>query len=54
MELGLNSAVMKFQKECFQQILGLVLGTNLAPILVNMFMAMVEEELIIICKKIYI
>ena len=29
MELVLNSAVMKFQKEFFTQILGIVMGTNL-------------------------
>ena len=35
MELVLNSAVMKFQEELFLQILGIVMGTNLAPILAN-------------------
>ena len=27
------------------------MGTNLAPILANIYMAMLEEELIIICKN---
>ena len=27
------------------------MGTNLAPILANTYMAMMEEELIIICKN---
>ena len=27
------------------------MGTNLAPILTNIYMAMLEEELIIICKN---
>ena len=27
------------------------MGTNLAPILTNIYMAMLEEELYIICKK---
>ena len=51
MELVLNNAVMTFQKEFFKQILGIVMGTNLAPILTNIYMAMLEEELIIICKN---
>ena len=51
MELVLKSAVMKFQKEFFKQILGIVMGTNLAPILANIYMAMLEEELVIICKN---
>ena len=33
------------------QILGIVMGTNLAPILTNIYMAMLEEELYIICKN---
>ena len=44
MELVLKSAVMKFQKDFFKQILGIVMGTNLAPILANICMAMLEEE----------
>jgi len=49
MELVLSSAIMKFQKKFFKQILGIVMGTNLAPILANIYMAMLEEELMIIC-----
>ena len=45
MELVLKGAVMKFQEEFFMQIMGIVMGTNLAPILANMYMAMLEEEL---------
>ena len=37
MELVLNSAVMKFQKDLFKQILGTVMGTNLALILANIY-----------------
>ena len=33
MELVLNSAVMKFQKEFFKQILGITMGTNLTLVL---------------------
>ena len=51
MELVLNSAVMKFQKEFFKQILGIVMGTNLAPILANIFSTMLGDELMIICKN---
>ena len=51
MELVLNCAVMKFQEDFFMQILGIVMGTNLAPILTNIYMAILEEELNIICIK---
>ena len=37
MEMVLNSAVMKFQNDLFKQILGIVMGTNLAPILANKY-----------------
>ena len=40
---------MKFQEEFFLQIMGIVMGTNLAPILANIYMAMLEEELYIVC-----
>ena len=36
-ELVLNSAVMEFQKVFYKQILGIVMGTNLAPILANIY-----------------
>ena len=51
MELVLNCAIMKFQEDFFMQILGIVMGTNLAPILTNIYMAMLEEELYVICKN---
>ena len=51
MDLVLNSAVMKFQEEFFLQILGIVMGTNLAPILTNIYMAILEEGLHIRCKN---
>ena len=50
MELVLNCAIMKFQEDFFMQILGIVMGTNLAPILTNIYMAILEEELYVICK----
>ena len=33
------------------QILGIVMGTNLAPIFTSIYMAILEEELNIICIK---
>ena len=37
MDIVLKGAVMKFQEEFFMQILGIVIGTNLAPILANIY-----------------
>jgi len=51
MDIVLKGAVMKFQEKFFMQILGIVMGTNLAPILANIYMAMLEEELQIICIR---
>ena len=51
MELELNCAIMTFQEEFVRQILGIVMGTNLAPILANVKMAVMEEEFYIMCKK---
>ena len=42
MDIVLKGAIMKFQEEFFIQILGIVMGTNLAPILANIYMAMLE------------
>ena len=36
---------MVFDGEYFQQIFGLIMGTNVAPILTNIYMAMLEIEL---------
>ena len=41
---------MTFDKEYFQQIFGIIMGTNLAPILANLYLAMLEQELETICK----
>jgi len=51
MEIVLNSADMKFQEEFFLQIMRIVMGINLAPILANIYMAMLEEELYITCTR---
>ena len=36
---------MSFDKEYFQQIFGIIMGTNLAPILANLYLAMLQNEL---------
>ena len=41
---------MTFDKEYFQQIFGIIMGTNLAPILANLYLAMLQEELKNKCK----
>ena len=45
LDLVLNSSLMMFDGEYFQQIFGLIMGTNVAPILTNIYMAMLENEL---------
>jgi len=41
---------MVFDGEYFQQIFGLIMGTNVAPILTNIYMAMLENELKMKCE----
>ena len=36
---------MSFDKEYFQQIFGIIMGTNLAPILANLYLALLQNEL---------
>ena len=36
---------MTFDREYFQQIFGIIMGTNLAPILASLFLALFQEEL---------
>ena len=50
-ELVLSCAVLKFQKKFLNFFLGIVMCTNLAPILANIYMAMLEEELQITCTN---
>ena len=45
---------MKFQEDFFRQILGIVIGTNLAPILIHICMAILKEELYVMCKNVKI
>ena len=41
---------MTFDGEYFQQIFGLIMGKNVAPIFTNTYMAMLENELKAKCK----
>ena len=50
LDLVLNSSLMTFDGEFFQQIFGLIMGTNVAPILTNIYMAMLENELKVKCE----
>jgi len=50
LELVLKNSLMTFDKEYFQQIFGIIMGTNLAPILANLCLAMLQEELKNKCK----
>ena len=36
---------MTFDKEYFQQFFGIIIGTNLAPILADLYLTMLQEEL---------
>ena len=50
LEIVLKNSLMTFDKEYFQQIFGIIMGTNLAPILANLYLAMLQEELKRKCK----
>ena len=50
LEIVLKNSLMTFDKEYFQQIFGIIMGTNLAPILANLYLAMLQEELKKKCK----
>ena len=50
LELVLNSSLMVWDGEYFWQIFGLIMGTNVAPILTNICMAMLENEFKTKCK----
>ena len=45
LDLVLKNSLMTFDKEYFQQIFGIIMGTNLALILANLYLAMLQEEL---------
>ena len=50
LEIVLKNSLMEFDKEYFQQIFGIIMGSNLAPILANLYLAMLQEELKKKCK----
>ena len=50
LEIVLKNSLMEFDKESFEQIFGIIMGTNLAPILANLYLAMLQEELKKKCK----
>ena len=50
MDVVLNCAVMKFLEDFFMQFQGIVMGTYLTPLLRNMYMTVIEEELYNICN----
>jgi len=43
LEVILKNSLMTFDGEYFQQILGVIVGTNVAPILVNIYIATLEK-----------
>ena len=45
LDIVLKNSLMSFDKEYFQQIFGIIMGTNLAPILANLYLAMLQNEL---------
>ena len=45
LDVVLKNSLMTFDKEYFQQIFGIIMGTNLAPILAHLYLAMLQEEL---------
>ena len=45
LELVLENSVMEFHGEYFQQIFGIIMGTNVAPILANLYLAKLEKNL---------
>ena len=45
LDIVLKNSLMSFDKEYFQQIFGIIMGTNLAPILANLYLALLQNEL---------
>ena len=45
LDIVLKNSIMCFDKEYFQQIFGIIMGTNLAPILANLYLALLQNEL---------
>ena len=45
LDIVLKNSLMTFDREYFQEIFGIIMGTNLAPILANLYLAILQEEL---------
>ena len=45
LELVLENSLMEFHGEYFQQSFGIIMGTNVAPILANLYLAKLEKNL---------
>jgi len=45
LELVLDNSLLEFHGEYFQQIFGIIMGTNVAPILANLYLAKLEKIL---------
>ena len=45
LEVVLKNSLMEFDGEYFQQIFGIIMGTNVAPILANLYLAKLEKML---------
>ena len=43
LELVLANSLMEFHGESFQQNVGIIMGTNVAPILANLYLAKLEN-----------
>ena len=44
LELVLENSLMELHGEYFQQIFGIIIGTNVAPILANLYLAKLEDS----------
>jgi len=45
LDIVLKNSLMTFDKEYLQQFFGIIMGTNLAPILANLYLAILQEKL---------
>ena len=45
LEIVLKNSLMEFDGEYFQQIFGIIMGTNVAPILANLYLAELKKML---------
>ena len=45
LDIFLKNSLMTFDRKYFQQIFGIIMGTNFAPVWANFYLAMLQEEL---------